>query len=125
MTTKGPITQFMNHHYRHFNAAAMMDAVKGYEAHITGGGKMMVTLAGAMSTAELGISLAEMIRNGKVHAISCTGANLEEDIYNLVAPEHYERIPDWRALTKQAEQDLYDRHLNRVTDTCIPEEAAM
>lgn len=125
MTTKGPISQFMNHHYRHFNAAAMMDAVKGYEAHLASGGKMMVTLAGAMSTAELGLSLAEMIRNGKVHAISCTGANLEEDIYNLVAHDHYVRIPDWRGLTKEAEQDLYDRHLNRVTDTCIPEEEAM
>jgi deoxyhypusine synthase len=66
-----------------------------------------------------------MIRNGKVHAISCTGANLEEDIYNLVAHEHYERIPNWRGLTVQDEQDLYDRHLNRVTDTCIPEEEAM
>jgi deoxyhypusine synthase len=105
----GPISQFMNHHYRHFNAASMMDAVKGYEAHLASGGKMMVTLAGAMSTAELGLSLAEMIRLGKVHAISCTGANLEEDIYNLVAHEHYERIPDWRGLTKEAEQKLYDR----------------
>ncbi|MFO0004441.1 MAG: deoxyhypusine synthase family protein, partial [bacterium] len=84
-----------------------------------------VTLAGAMSTAELGLSLAEMIRQGKVHAISCTGANLEEDIYNLVAHNHYERIPDWRGLTREAEQKLYDKHLNRVTDTCIPEEAAM
>src|SRR5688572_919093 len=116
-TSKGPVSQFMEHHYRHFNAAAMMDAVHGYEAHLAGGGKMMVTLAGAMSTAELGISLAEMIRNDKIHAISCTGANLEEDIYNLVAHEHYERIPNWRALTKEDEQKLYDRHLNRVTDT--------
>lgn len=123
--TLGPVTQFMNHHYRHFNAAAMMDAVKAYETHISEGGKMMVTLAGAMSTAELGLSLAEMIRNDKVHAISCTGANLEEDIYNLVAHDHYERIPNWRGLTTQDEQDLYDRHLNRVTDTCIPEEEAM
>lgn len=122
---KGPVSQFMEHHYRHFNSAAMMDAVKAYEAHLASGGKMMVTLAGAMSTAELGLSLAEMIRNDKVHAISCTGANLEEDIYNLVAHDHYERIPDWRGLTKEAEQKLYDRHLNRVTDTCIPEEEAM
>lgn len=122
---KGPVSQFMEHHYRHFNSAAMMDAAKAYEVHLASGGKMMVTLAGAMSTAELGLSLAEMIRNDKVHAISCTGANLEEDIYNLVAHDHYERIPDWRALTKEAEQDLYDRHLNRVTDTCIPEEEAM
>ncbi|HRH61608.1 MAG TPA: deoxyhypusine synthase family protein, partial [Chitinophagaceae bacterium] len=82
---KGPVSQYILHHYRHFNAAALIDAAKGYEAHLDAGGKMMITLAGAMSTAELGLSLAEMIRQDKVHIISCTGANLEEDIMNLVA----------------------------------------
>ena len=81
---------------------------------------MLVTLAGAMSTAELGISLAEMIRQDKVHAISCTGANLEEDIFNLVAHEDYVRIPNWRELSHDEEMELLDKHLNRVTDTCIP-----
>src|SRR5918994_3116977 len=122
---KGPVSKFIEHHYRHFNAAAMMDAVKGYETHLAEGGKMMVTLAGAMSTAELGLSLAEMIRRDKVHAISCTGANLEEDIFNLVAHDHYERVPHYRDLTPQDEQALLDRHMNRVTDTCIPEMEAM
>src|SRR5690606_33463882 len=84
-----------------------------------------VTLAGAMSTAELGLSLAEMIRQDKVHSISCTGANLEEDVFNLVAHEHYKMIPNYRDLTPQEEQELLDQHLNRVTDTCIPEEEAM
>lgn len=121
----GPIKSFITKHYLHFNSATLVDAAKGYETHLLSNGKMMVTLAGAMSSAELGKSLAEMIRNDKIHAISCTGANLEEDIYNLVAHDHYERIPDWRGLTKKDEQDLYDRHLNRVTDTCIPEEEAM
>jgi deoxyhypusine synthase len=82
---------------------------------------MLVTLAGAMSTAELGLSLAEMIRRGKVHAICCTGANLEEDVFNLVAHEHYVRIPHYRHLSPNEEEQLLDRHLNRVTDTCIPE----
>jgi deoxyhypusine synthase len=86
---------------------------------------MFVTLAGAMSTAELGLSLAEMIRRGKVHAICCTGANLEEDVFNLVAHSHYERVPHYRHLTADDEQRLLERHLNRVTDTCIPEEEAM
>jgi deoxyhypusine synthase len=86
---------------------------------------MLVTLAGAMSTAELGLSLAEMIRQGKVHAICCTGANLEEDVFNLVAHSHYVRVPHYRQLTPADEQDLLARHLNRVTDTCIPEEEAM
>ena len=77
----GPITTFIRHHFRHFNAAALVDAAEGYKTHVEAGGIMMMTLAGAMSTAELGLSLAEMIRSGKVHAIACTGANLEEDIF--------------------------------------------
>src|SRR5678810_526485 len=123
--TRGPISQFMEKHYLHFNAAAMMDAAKAYEAHMNDGGKMMITLAGAMSTAELGISLAEMIRQDKVQIISCTGANLEEDLMNLVAHSHYKRVPHYRDLTPQDEQALLDRHMNRVTDTCIPEYEAM
>jgi deoxyhypusine synthase len=124
-TSTGPVSQFIEHHYRHFNAAALVDAAKGYRRHLDQGGQMMVTLAGAMSTAELGLSLAEMIRQDKVHLITCTGANLEEDVFNLVAHEHYERIPNYRDLTPQDEQALLSRHLNRVTDTCIPEEEAM
>ena len=121
----GPVSQFLTHHYRHFNAAALIDAAAAYTAHLDNGGKMMVTLAGAMSTAELGLSLAEMIRQDKVHIISCTGANLEEDIFNLIAHDYYERLPNWRDLTPQEEQDLLERHMNRVTDTTIPEEEAM
>lgn len=121
---RGPISNFIDHHYKHFNAAALMDAAKGYETHLEKGGKMMVTLAGAMSTAELGRSLAEMIRQDKIAIISCTGANLEEDLMNLVAHTHYERVPHYRDLTPREERDLLDRGLNRVTDTCIPEEEA-
>jgi deoxyhypusine synthase len=121
---KGPVSQFIKHHFRHFNAAALVDAAKGYETHLNEGGKMMITLAGAMSTAELGVSLAEMIRQDKVHIISCTGANLEEDIMNLVAHTHYKRLPNWRDLTPQQEWELLEQGLNRVTDTCIPEEEA-
>lgn len=121
----GAIKQFIEHHYRHFNAAALRDAARAYVEHIDSGKKMMVTLAGAMSSGELGLSLARMIRAGKVHAITCTGANLEEDVYNLVAHDHYERVPNYRNLSDAEEQALLDRHLNRVTDTCIPEEEAI
>jgi deoxyhypusine synthase len=124
-TRDGPVSQFVRYHYRHFNAAALVDAATAYSSHLDNGGKMLMTIAGAMSTAELGISLAEMIRQNKVQAISCTGANLEEDIFNLVAHDHYERIPHYRDLTPQDEQDLLDRHMNRVTDTTIPEMEAM
>ncbi|MEJ2595990.1 MAG: deoxyhypusine synthase family protein [bacterium] len=119
-----PVTEFILKHYKHFNAAALVDAAKGYVDHLAAGRKMMVTLAGAMSTGELGISFSEMIRENKVQIISCTGANLEEDIMNLVAHSHYERVPHYRDLTPQQEWELLERGLNRVTDTCIPEEEA-
>ncbi len=121
----GPVSRFLTHHFRHFNAAALVDAARGYRAHVDAGGRMLVTLAGAMSTAELGLTLAEMIRQDKVHFISCTGANLEEDLFNLVAHDYYERVPNYRDLTPGDERALLDRHMNRVTDTCIPEMEAM
>src|SRR5580698_11630720 len=100
----GPVSQFIRHHYRHFNAAALVDAADGYVAHLKGGGRMMICLAGAMSTAELGLSLAEMIRQDKVHLITCTGANLEEDVFNLVAHDYYERVPHYRQLSPKDEE---------------------
>ncbi len=121
----GPITTFIKHHYRHFNAATLVDAADGYTSHIEKGGVMFATLAGAMSTAELGVSLAEMIRQEKIHGICCTGANLEEDVFNLVAHDFYERVPHWRDLRPEDEQELLERNMNRVTDTCIPEHEAM
>lgn len=120
-----PITSFIKHHYRHFNAATLVDAAEAYNAHLAAGGKMFVTIGGAMSTAELGLSLAEMIRQDKIHGICCTGANLEEDVFNLVAHDFYERVPHYRDLTPEDEGKLLARHMNRVTDTCIPEMEAM
>jgi deoxyhypusine synthase len=119
------IKEFMRHNYRHFNAAVCVDAAEAWVRHLDNGGKMFLTLAGAMSTAELGISVAELIRQDKVHGICCTGANLEEDIFNLVAHTHYERIPGYRTLSADQELALRARGMNRVTDTCIPEDKAI
>lgn len=124
MSNKGPVSEFILHHFRHFNAASLVDAAIAYEKQLESGNQMMITLAGAMSTAELGVSLAEMIRQDKVQIISCTGANLEEDLMNLVAHDHYRRIPHYRDLSPQEEWQLLEKGLNRVTDTCIPEEEA-
>ncbi|MEM7282978.1 MAG: deoxyhypusine synthase family protein [Pseudomonadota bacterium] len=115
------ISRFMEKHYRHFNAREMLAAAKSYRHFVGDGGKMLVSLAGAMSTAELGISLAEMIRQDKVHAISCTAANLEEDIFKLFAHQEYRVVEDWRALSAEDEVELQAKGFNRVTDTCIPE----
>lgn len=119
------VKEFMKKNYKHFNASVCVDAAEGWIKLLNEGGKMLITLAGAMSTAELGISIAEMIRKNKIAAISCTGANLEEDVFNLVAHHHYERIPHYRSLSKQDEQKLLEKGLNRVTDTCIPEDTAI
>ncbi len=121
----GPVKEFIKRHFRHFNAATTVEAAEGWLRHLAGGGKMMLTMGGAMSTAELGIVLAELIRRRMIHAMTVTGANLEEDVFNLVAHDHYVRLPGYRDLTPQDEQELLGRHLNRVTDTCLPEEEAM
>ena len=118
------VKDFINEHFKHFNSATLVDAAKGYKKHLKEGKKMLLSLAGAMSTAELGKSLSEMIRQNKVHIISCTGANLEEDLMNLVAHSKYKRVPNYRDLTPEDEKELLGKGLNRVTDTCIPEEEA-
>jgi deoxyhypusine synthase len=111
----------METHFRHFNARETLDAAKGWRDLLDRGGKMFLTMAGAMSTAEIGVSLAEMIRKDKVHAISCTAANLEEDLFNLFNHSEYKMVPHYRDLSPEMEKELYDQGYNRVTDTCIPE----
>jgi len=119
------VREFIGQHFRHFNAATLKSAADAYAECLDEGGQMYVTLAGAMSTGELGRSLAEMIRRGKVHAICCTGANLEEDLFNLVAHKSYRRVPDYHDLSPEDEMALLEEGLARVTDTCIPESEAM
>jgi deoxyhypusine synthase len=121
----GPIQKFLRQHFRHFNASTLVDAGEAYRQLIKSGGKMMLALAGAMSTAEIGLSLAHMIRSKKVHAISCTGANLEEDLFNLLAHDSYVKVPHYRELRAADEMRLLEKGLNRVTDTCIPEREAI
>ncbi|MCZ6786479.1 MAG: deoxyhypusine synthase family protein [Planctomycetota bacterium] len=115
------IRDFMETHYRHFNARETREAAQAWVDHLEGGGKMFLALAGAMSTGELGISLASMIREKRVHAISVTGANVEEDLYSLLARPEYKLIPGYRDLTPRQETELFESGLNRVTDVCIPE----
>lgn len=117
------IKEFMEEHYLHFNAGELSRCSSSLREFLDGGGRLIVTLAGAMSTAEIGRSLAPAIRAQKVHAICCTGANLEEELFSLVSRSKYERISNWRDLTAQDDADLRDRGMNRVTDVAIPEEA--
>lgn len=119
------ISCFIDEYFERFNSRELKQAAQAYKEHINKGGKMFLAMAGAMSTAGMGKIIAEMIRAGKIHAISTTGANLEEDIFRLVAKSHYVEIPQYKDLTPEMEKFLLDIGLNRVTDICIPEEQAM
>jgi deoxyhypusine synthase len=110
--------------FHNFNARQMKDATIAFRDHLDQGGKMMLAMGGAMSSAQIGVTLAPMIREGKIHTISCTGANLEESVFRLVAHSHYKDYPDYRYFTKEDDSRILEQGERRVTDTSIPEEEA-
>jgi deoxyhypusine synthase len=119
------VTEFLTRTFRHFNAGELVRAAQALKTHVEGGGHVLLTMAGAMSTGQLGIALSEMIRRRCIHAVCCTGANLEEDLFSLIARNDYKLVPTYRDLTPQDDESLLQNGLNRVTDTCIPESAAI
>ena len=119
------ILSFMESHYQHFNAGELSRCTRSLIEFSNSGGKLVIALAGAMSTAQIGRSLAPVILAGKVHSISCTGANLEEDLFLLLAGDKYETVEDWRSQSAMEDYELNLRGMNRVTDVCIPEDAAI
>jgi deoxyhypusine synthase len=124
MATELPVTDFVLKNYKNFNARATRDALVAYWRHVEGGGRMFWAIAGAMSSAQMGITLAPAIRAGLIHGISCTGANIEESLFRLVAHDHYKDFPDYRYLTKQDDTKILEDRMRRVTDTSIPEDEA-
>ncbi len=120
----GPVSKFLEHSYRHFNARETLESAQAYKRHIESDGKMMVTLGGAMSSGELGVTLAHMIRERKVHAISTTGANLEESLFRLVANDHYQKFPRYARMSLADNVKILNEGHRRVTDMSIPEEEA-
>ena len=127
-TTHLPILEFVSRNFRNFNSRATRDALFAYWDHVKGGGqaggKMYWAVAGAMSSAQLGISLAPAIRTGLIHGLSVTGANLEESLFRLVAHDSYKDFPDYRYFTKADDTKILDARMRRVTDTSIPEDEA-
>lgn len=119
-----PFLEFTLRNYKNFNARTTRDALLAYWQHVEGGGKMFWTMAGAMSSAQLGITLAPAIRAGLVHGLSVTGANLEESLFRLVAHDHYKDFPDYRYFTKDDDTRILEQRMRRVTDTSIPEDEA-
>jgi len=119
-----PVLRFVLDNYKNFNARATRDALIAYWRHIESGGQMFWAMAGAMSSAQLGITLAPAIRAGLVHGISVTGANLEESLFRLVAHHEYKDFPDYRYFTKADDTRILENRMRRVTDTSIPEDEA-
>lgn len=119
-----PILDFILSNYKNFNARATRDATLAYWKHIAAGGRMFWSVAGAMSSAQLGITLAPALRSGLIHGMSVTGANLEESLFRLVAHHSYKDFPDYRYLRKQDDTTILNQRLRRVTDTTIPEDEA-
>src|SRR5215510_6228749 len=119
-----PIVNFVLKNYKNFNARTTHDALIAYWRHIGKGGTMFWAVAGAMSSAQLGITLAPAIRAGLIHGLSVTGANLEESLFRLVAHEYYQDFPEYRYLRKEDDTRILDKRMRRVTDTSIPEDEA-
>jgi deoxyhypusine synthase len=123
-TAQLPVLEFVLKNYKNFNARATRDALIAYWRHVEGGGRMFWAVAGAMSSAQLGITLAPAIRAGLVHGLSVTGANLEESLFRLVAHDAYQDFPDYRYFTKDDDTRILEDRMRRVTDTSIPEDEA-
>ncbi|MFE8596821.1 deoxyhypusine synthase family protein [Archangium violaceum] len=119
-----PVLDFVLTNYKNFNARATRDALLSYWRHISSGGRMFWAVAGAMSSAQLGITLAPAIRAGLIHGLSVTGANLEESLFRLVAHHGYKDFPNYRYLTKSDDTKILADRMRRVTDTSIPEDEA-
>ncbi len=122
--TQMPILEFLLKNYKNFNARATRDATLSYWRHIESGGKMFWAMAGAMSSAQLGVTLAPAIRAGLIHGFSVTGANIEESLFRLVAHHSYKDFPEYRYLTKDDDTKILEQRMRRVTDTSIPEDEA-
>ncbi len=123
-TSELPVLDFILRNYKNFNARQAQDALLAYWKHIQGGGRMYWAVAGAMSSAQLGITLAPAIRAGLIHGMSVTGANLEESLFRLVAHHGYKDFPEYRYLTKSDDTKILENRMRRVTDTSIPEDEA-
>lgn len=122
---KNPVSAFARETLKHCNAGAALQSALWLKEHLAKGGKLVVTLAGALSSFQVGVTLAELIRKGKVHLVSATGANHEESYYRYVAHSHYAYIPRYTELTPLQEAELRDTGLRRITDTFLPEDESV
>jgi deoxyhypusine synthase len=120
-----PVSAYAQRTLNHLNGGAALQAALWLKEHLDNGGKLVVTIAGALSSFQVGVMLAELIRQNKVHLVSATGANHEESYYRYVAHSHYAYIPRYTELTPEQEAELRDAGLRRITDTFLPEDESV
>ncbi len=120
-----PVSAYAKRTLNHLNGGSTLQAALWLKDHLAKGGKIVVTLAGALSSFQVGVMLAELIRKNKVHLVSATGANHEESYYRYVAHSHYAYIPRYTELTPLQEAELRDAGLRRITDTFLPEDESV
>jgi deoxyhypusine synthase len=118
------IYNFIINNYHHFNSGSLKDALVSYDEHLKKGGRMFWAMAGAMSSARLGISIAPAIKKGLIHGMSVTGANLEESLFRLVAHSHYQNFKNYRYFSLEDDTKILNKGHRRVTDMSIPEDEA-
>lgn len=123
--SKTPVSAFAERSLLHCNGGSTMQAALWLKDHLAHGGKLVVTIAGALSSFQIGVTLAELIRKNKVHLVSATAANHEESYYRYVAHSHYAYIPRYTELTPEQEAELRDAGLRRITDTFLPEDESV
>lgn len=123
--SQSPVSEYAQRTLNHCNGGSTLQAALWLKNHLKNGGKIMVTIAGALSSFQVGVMLAELIRQDKVHIISATGANHEESYYRYVAHSHYAYIPRYTELTPEQEAELRDAGLRRITDTFLPEDESV
>lgn len=120
-----PVSRFAERTLLHCNGGSTLQAALWLKSHLENGGKLVITLAGALSSFQVGVTLAELIRKDKVHLVSTTGANHEESYYRYVAHSHFGNIPRYTELTPEQEAELRDVGLRRITDTFLPEDESV
>lgn len=121
----GPVTSFLVSKKIHCNGGATVRSGLYLRQHLLNGGKMFLTMSGAGSSFQMGKTISELIRAGKVHGISVTGANMEESLYRYVAHSQYAYIPKYAKLTAEQEEELRTVGIRRITDTFLPEEESV
>ena len=61
-SSRSPVSKYAELTLKHCNGGATLQAAEWLKAHLDNGGKLVVTISGALSSFQVGVMLAELIR---------------------------------------------------------------